>query len=261
MNNQRIGKKIDTVDNIRQVIRARNTDSGISITSEFLKDNFSMHIVEEEEFYEKAYPSFKKVFNYDTDENYGFFSEIMISRTIIYPSYLGIDKAIPIDLIVKSAKEIGDNGCYYYRPRNFPYERDFYYSSFDDLLKYYDTNTLEHLNYTDYPIQMPSISMYSENGQWGITAYQCCEWGLLGGTSKFTKQLREYFPMLEKRVFSFLYALNMACIYDGTDYLTQVDGFIKSHLKHIYGDVFTSKILAMSPQELLDKSEATYLRW
>ena len=212
-----------------------------------------MHIVEEQEFCEKAEPAYSKVF--DGNDVIGIsLTKKMTSRSFIYPVSSSINDAIPINFIIAAAREIGDNGCYFYRFWTNHGEPDYYYASFDDLLEYYDTSKIKSRNYIYYPINQLPVAMYSETGQWGTIINLASRWGMLGGSEIFVNQIRQCFPKLDKRVFSFLYSFYVECNADGSDYYTQVSYSIKSDLIYVYGETEANRIIKMSPQELLENS-------
>lgn len=217
-----------------------------------------MHIVGEEEFYEKADIAFSKVFV--RDDTIGLsFSKQMINRTIVYPIYNDIHDAIPISFIIDAAREIGDKGCYFHRLGMFRrHEPDFFYYSFEDLLEYHDDSKPKNRNYIYYPINQRPMVMYSENGYWGAILDISQRYGLLGGNDNFMNLLEKYFPKLKKRVFSYLYSFYIECNSDGSDYYTQVS-YMKPELIHIYGEIEAIRIIKMSPKELLENSEEDLL--
>lgn len=212
-----------------------------------------MHIVEEEEFCEKAYTAYSKVL-YGSDVNDLFLSEQMTSRTFIYPVYSSINDAIPISFIIAAAKTIGDNGCYFYRFWTNHGEPDYYYYSFDDLLEYYDDSKIKSRDYVYYPINQLPVAMYSETGKWGTIIHLASRWALLGGSDIFINQIRQCFPKIDKQVFSLLYSFFVECTSDGSDYYTQINCSIKSDLIYVYGETEANRIIKMSPQELLENS-------
>jgi hypothetical protein len=229
-----------------------------------------MHIVEEQEFCEKAYPSFTNIFNLTVDKRHHF-SEFISSRIIVYDTFSdSIDDAVPMKIIITAAKAVGDKGCYFYLPYPNLLEPDFYYVPLDELEEAY------YFNYDDYPdkkireeiakkiaewtYRYPIFGgrgctiIYSENGQWGIKTSMCSSWGLLGGTNDFVSKLKRDFSDIERQIFSFLFAFHVACESDGTNFYTQIEGIIKSDLEHVYGMEQASKIIVMTPKELLERS-------
>jgi hypothetical protein len=227
-----------------------------------------MHIVEEQEFCEKAYPAFSQVFYSNVDGDYHF-AESILSRVILDETFAGsINDAIPMKIIIAAAREIGDDGCYFHLPYPNPREPDFYYVPFDELLEVYEFLDHKSVLYQNKKIRKKveewlyrfpiagsgSTVMYSKSGQWGIATQRCCNWGILGGTVDFTNELKRYLPMLDRQIFSFLFAFYVECNSVNSDYSTQMEATIGSDLVHIYGIEQASKIIKMTPKELLERS-------
>lgn len=228
-----------------------------------------MHIVEEKEFCEKAYPFLDKVFTITVDQRYHF-SKSISSRIIVYDTFSdSIDDAVPMKIIIAAARAVGDKGCYFHLPYPSIREPDFYYVPFNELEEAYYSN----INNNDclskenskkiaewayrYPIfgGRGCTIIYSENAQWGIKTSMCSSWGLVGGIDAFVSGLKQGLPDLEKQVFSFLFDFYVDCYFDKTNYLEQmISAGIRTDLEHVYGIQKTEEMLKMTVEELFENS-------
>jgi hypothetical protein len=228
-----------------------------------------MHIVEEQEFCEKAYPAFASVFDLATDERYHF-SELISSRIIAYNTFSdSIDDAVPMRIIINAARAIKEKGCYFHLPCPNPQEPGFYYVLLDELEEAYYFNRDNYPNKNDrekvqkrnaelacrYPIfgRRGCTVIYSENGKWGTITSMCSSWGLLGGTNDFISKIKQDFPAVEQQIFSFLLAFHDECESDGTDFYEQIKGSIRSDLKHMYGLDIANYLIGMTREELFKR--------
>jgi hypothetical protein len=229
-----------------------------------------MHIIEEQEFCDKAYSAFTRVFNLKIDKSYCF-SEFISSRIIVHDTSSDcIDDAVPMRTIITAGRTVGDKGCYFHLPYPNLREPDYYYSPFDELEEAY------YFNYDDYPDKKArkqiakkisdwayrypifggttSTMIYSESSQWGIRTDLCSSWGILGGTNNFISKIKQELPAIEQQVFTFLFEFYVACRSNNTNFCTQIEGEIKSDLVHVYGLNRANKIINMTPKKLLERS-------
>jgi hypothetical protein len=229
-----------------------------------------MHIVEEKEFCEKVDPIFTEVFY--RDQGCYIFTDATLYKIIVFDtSRADISDAIPMQLIIDSARHCGDSICYFKIISPQLREPDFYHVPLDDLELFYkwfndelDRKTTKEKNeiFSEWNYRYPlrgdagSVIIFSETGTWGIITHYCCKWGFIGGTNTFVSGLKRGLPDLEKQVFSFLFDFYVDCHFDKTNYLEQIIlAGIRTDLEHVYGTETTKKMLAMKVEELFESSQ------
>lgn len=228
-----------------------------------------MHIVEEKEFCEKVDAIFTEIFYRDPDYA---FTDAISSKIIVFDtSSADISDAIPMQLIINSARHCGDSTCYFNIINPQLREPDFYHVPLDDLELFYkwcndelDRKTTKEKNtiFSEWNYRYPlrgdggSVRIFSENGTWGIITNYCCKWGFVGGTDTFISELKRGLPDLERQVFSFLFNFYVDCHFDKTNYLEEmISAGIRIDLEHVYGIEATKKMLAMTVEELFENSQ------
>jgi hypothetical protein len=228
-----------------------------------------MHIVEEKEFCEKVDPIFTEIFYCDPDY---IFTDAIPSKIIVFDtSSADISDAIPMQLIIDSARHCGDSVCYFKIINPQLREPDFYHVPLDDLELFYkwcndelDLKTTKQKSaiFSEWNYRYPlrgdggSVIIFSEAGTWGIITNYCCKWGFVGGIDTFVSDLKRGLPDLEKQVFSFLFNFYVDCHFDKTNYLEQmISAGIRTDLEHVYGIETTKKMLAMTVEELFKNSQ------
>jgi hypothetical protein len=228
-----------------------------------------MHVVEEQEFCEKVDPIFAKVFHRDS---HYLFTDAMSSRLIVFDtSNANIDDAIPMQVIIDSARSCGDSACYFHILAPQLREPDFYHVPLDDLELFYkwmnnelDRKTVKENSekFSEWQYRYPlhgdggSTIVFSETGKWGIITRYCYKWGLVGGSNAFIFGLKQRLPDLEKQVFSFLFDFYVDCHFDKTNYLEEmISAGMKTDLEHVYGIEKTEEMLKMTVEDLFRNSE------
>ncbi len=205
-----------------------------------------MYTLTEAEFRKEAEPILRKIFvNYGDDPGNQSFSSAMTERRIIYPCGGSFDEAIPVEVLVSAASEVGDEGCYItslWRSEDAP---NHCFVSLSEMLVGYSEKTgnddqMIGLNLGVDIYQLESV-IYSAQGKWGIKMSHEY-YGLLGGSPDFMAIIESSVPNLNMQVYDFFER------YRGfkESGIEPTLGWLPTLLNHTYGQEIAKVMLAES---------------
>ncbi len=211
-----------------------------------------MHVLAEDQYNAEMEPILKQVF--DLEEDYDgliYFTDNIRSRRIFYLGMVYVDDPL-LNAIIHAARSAGDcNGCYVTLINRITNQPNHCYIPLEEmyavLMGYTMERDLGMKFWSDYAI-------YSAQGNWGLVTTSA-QFGLLGGSHEFIKQVELAFPALSSQVYDFLqhwkeeelYAFEHA---EHPEMILGIKTWIPDLLQHVYGDELA--MIMLQEAQLLD---------